>query len=233
VSSSATPAVAAPAAAPTKAGRIFSSTIGLKLVMAATGVMLSGFVLAHMSGNLLAFQGAEALDAYGAGLRKLPALLWAARIGLLLAAGLHIWAFLKLDARSNAARPQAYKVVTHRESTLASRTMRWSGPLLLAFIIFHLLDLTIGTVNPGFVHGEVYRNMRASLLRPGVATFYLVAMAALAFHLNHGIWSMFQTLGWSQPRYESLGRKVALGFTVIVTGGFAAIPIAVLLGLLK
>jgi len=233
VSSSAAPAVLAKPDSPGRLGRIFASTIGQKLVMAATGIALSGFVLAHMAGNLLAFQGPAALDAYGAGLRKFPALLWGARGGLLLAAVLHIWAFLKLDARSNAARPQGYKKVAHRESTLASRTMRWSGPLLLAFIIFHLFDLTIGTANPGFVHGEVYRNLRASLLRPGIAAFYLVATGSLAFHLHHGIWSMFQTLGISQPRYESLGRAVATVFTIVVAGGFAVIPLAVMLGILK
>ncbi len=212
---------------------MIGTTIGLKLVMAATGVALSGFVLMHMIGNLLAFQGPAALNAYGEALRKFPAALWGARLGLLAAAVLHVVAFLKLDDRSSAARPDGYKVTRYRESTLASRTMRWSGPLLLAFILFHLADLTIGYVNPGFVDGEVYRNLRASLLRPAVAGFYLLAMSALAFHLYHGIWSMFQTIGCHQPRYSSLGRKVATVFTVIVAGGFSAVPIGILLGLLK
>ncbi len=214
-------------------GRIFGTTIGQKLVMAVTGVALSGFVLMHMVGNLLAFKGAEALDAYGEMLRKFPAALWGARLGLLLAVGLHVWAYWVLRGKSVDARPQKYKVNSYRESTWASRTMRLTGPILLAFVVFHLLDLTIGTVNPGFVEGEVYRNLKASLARPGVAAFYLVAMASLGFHLFHGIWSLFQTVGCSQPRYESFGRKTAVIFTLVVVGGFASVPVAVLLGLLN
>lgn len=231
--SASAPAVTAKLTFPSRFSRLLGTSIGLKLVMAVTGVALSGFVMMHMLGNLLAYQSPAALDAYGAALRKFPAALWGARLGLLLAAVLHIVAFLKLDNRSSAARPEGYKVSAYRESTLASRTMRWTGPLLLAFIVFHLADLTLGYVNPGFVEGEVYRNLRASLLRPAVGAFYLVAMAALAFHLYHGIWSMFQTIGCHQPRYASFGRKVAAVFTFVVAGGFAAVPIGIILGLLR
>lgn len=224
--------VARPAST-TWVGRLFSSTIGQKLIMAATGVALSGFVLAHMSGNLLAFQGAQALDAYGAALRKFPAVLWGARLSLFAAVGLHSWAYLALTGRSWSARPQSYKVTAHREATWASRTMRVTGPLLLVFIVFHLLDLTVGTLNPGFEEGMVYRNLKASLTRTWVAGFYLLAVGSLAFHLYHGIWSLFQTVGISQPRYESFGRKVSTIFTVVVAGGFALVPLAMLLGLLK
>lgn len=233
MNSTAVSAVAEKSGPATFVARIFGTTIGQKLVMAATGVGLCVFVLAHMTGNLLAFQGPEALDAYGAALRKFPAALWAMRIGLLIAVILHIWAYLALTSRSLAARPQGYRANSYRESTFASRSMRWTGPLLLAFIVFHLLDLTIGTVNPGFEHGTVYRNLKSSLERPLVAGFYLVAMGALAFHLHHGVWSMFQTLGCSQPRYDSFGRKFSVVFTVIVTGGFALVPLAVMFGLLK
>lgn len=222
-----------PAKPTTMVGRIFSSTIGQKLVMAATGAFLCVFVLGHMAGNLLAFQGAAALDAYGAALRKAPALLWTARFGLLAAVTLHIWAYLALTQRSLAARPEGYRKAAYRESSYASRTMRWSGPLLLGFIVFHLGDLTIGTWNPGFEHGAVYRNLLASLRRTGVGVFYLAAMGALALHLHHGIWSLFQSVGASQARYDSFGRKFATGFTLVVTLGFAAVPVAVLLGWLK
>ncbi|MBI3405238.1 MAG: succinate dehydrogenase cytochrome b subunit [Acidobacteria bacterium] len=214
-------------------GRIFTTTVGQKFVMAATGAGLSFFVLAHMLANLNALVNPAGLDAYGAALRKLPALLWGARLGLLAATGLHVWAYLALTGRSWSARPQGYKVTAHRESTWASRTMRWTGPILAAFIIFHLLDLTVGILNPGFEEGMVYRNLKASLARPRIAAFYLFAMAALAFHLYHGIWSMFQTVGINQPRYESFGRKLAAVFTLVVAGGFALVPAAMLLGLLK
>ncbi len=217
---------------------IFSTSIGQKVVMALTGVALSGFVLVHMLGNLAAFRGADtagvpALDAYGAMLRQIPAALWAARIGLLVAVVLHIWAYLALTRRSMAARPAGYSQTNYREATYASRTMRWTGPLLAVFIVFHIGDLTLGTFNPGFEEGAVYRNTVASLQRAGAAAFYLVAMGALALHLWHGIWSLFQTLGFSQPRQQSLARRVATVFTLIVVLGFALVPLAVMFGMLR
>jgi len=219
-------------------GRIFASSIGQKAVMAVTGIALSGFVLLHMLGNLAAFQGANAqgvhaLDAYGALLRQVPAALWTMRIGLLVAVALHIWAYLALTRTSMAARPAGYSKTDYREATYASRTMRWTGPLLAAFIVFHIGDLTTGTFNPGFEEGAVYRNLLASLQRGGVAAFYLIAMGALALHLWHGIWSLFQTLGMSQPRHQSLGRRVATVFTLVVVLGFALVPVAILFGMLR
>lgn len=213
--------------------RLFRSSIGQKAIMALTGVALSVFVLAHMAGNLLAFQGAVALDAYGAALRRIPIALWGMRIGLLVAVALHIWAYLALTRKSVAARPAGYNETSYREATYASRSMRWTGPLLLAFIIFHLGDLTFGTFNPGFAHGAVYRNMLASLQRTAVAVFYLVAMVALALHLWHGIWSLFQTLGLSQPRHHSFARRLATVFTLVVVVGFALVPLAVLTRFLR
>lgn len=218
--------------------RLFSSSIGQKAVMAVTGIMLSGFVLLHMLGNLAAFQGTNAqgvhaLDAYGALLRQVPALLWAMRIGLLIAVLLHIWAYLALTRTSWAARPAGYSKTSYREATYASRTMRWTGPLLAAFIVFHLGDLTTGTFNPDFEEGAVYHNLLASLQRGGVAAFYLIALGALALHLWHGIWSLFQTLGLSQPRHQSLGRRVATLFTLLVVLGFALVPLAVIFGMLR
>jgi succinate dehydrogenase / fumarate reductase cytochrome b subunit len=212
---------------------VFGSTIGLKFIMALTGIGLSLFVLGHMAANLLAFVSPKRLDDYGAALRTVPAMLWAARVGLLGAVGLHIWAYLALTSRSLSARPKAYREASYREASFASRSMRWTGPLLLVFVVYHLLDLTIGAVNPGFRPGEVYRNMVASLSRGPIAAFYLVALGALAFHLWHGIWSMFQSLGLSQPRHESLARRVATLFTIAVAGGFALVPLAVLAGWLK
>ncbi len=226
------------AAASGALARIFSSSIGQKAVMAVTGIALSGFVLVHMLGNLAAFQGANAegvhaLDAYGALLRKVPAALWAVRIALLVAVALHIWAYLALTKKSWAARPTGYSQANYREATYASRTMRWTGPLLAAFIVYHLGDLTVGAFNPGFEEGAVYRNLLASLQRGGTAAFYLVAMGALALHLWHGIWSLFQTLGLSQPRHQSLGRRVATLFTLVVVLGFALVPLAIVFGMLR
>lgn len=213
--------------------RIFRSSIGQKAIMALTGIALSGFVLAHMLGNLTAFQSPAAIDAYGAALRKVPAVLWVMRGGLLVAVVLHIWAYLALTRTSWAARPQGYTKTAYREASYASRTMRWTGPLLFAFIVFHLGDLTLGNFNPGFEEGAVYRNLVASLRRGAVAAFYLVAMGALALHLWHGVWSLFQTLGFSQPRHQSLARRVATVFTIIVVLGFAMVPLAVIAGFLR
>lgn len=231
-------AVVSKAASPGRLGRVFSSSIGQKAVMAVTGIILSGFVLMHMLGNLAAFKGADmhgvhALDAYGAMLRQVPAALWAFRGVMLLAVVLHVWAYLMLTRTSWAARPSGYDKTNYREASYASRTMRWTGPLLAAFIVYHLGDLTVGAFNPGFEEGAVYRNLLASLQRTGIAVFYLVALGALALHLWHGIWSLFQTLGLNQPRHGSLGRRVATVFTLLVVLGFAMVPLAVLFEILR
>jgi len=215
--------------------RMLNSSIGLKITMALTGVILSGFVLVHMLGNLQVYQGPEALDAYGKLLRKEPALLWTFRLVLLSAVGLHIWAFLALTRKNLQARPQAYQARKYKESSLASRSMIITGPLILAFIIYHILHLTTGTVHPDFQEGAVYHNLVAGLKGLGgiVGWIYIVAMIMLAFHLWHGVWSMFQTLGAPEDRYRSLGRRFATTFTILVTLGFASVPLAVLTGFLK
>jgi len=214
---------------------MLNSSIGLKITMALTGVILAGFVLVHMLGNLQVYQGPEALDAYGKLLRKEPALLWTFRLVLLSAVGLHIWAFLALTRKNLQARPQAYQARKYKESSLASRSMIITGPLILAFIIYHILHLTTGTVHPDFQEGAVYHNLVAGLwgLRGIVGVIYVVAMIMLAFHLWHGVWSMFQTLGAPEDRYRSLGRRFATIFTILVTLGFASVPLAVLTGFLK
>ncbi len=215
--------------------RMLNSSIGLKITMALTGVILAGFVLVHMLGNLQVYQGAEALDAYGKLLRKEPALLWTFRLVLLSAVGLHIWAFLALTRKNLQARPQAYQARKYKESSYASRSMTITGPLILLFIIYHILHLTTGTVHPDFQEGAVYHNLVVGLrgLRGIVGWIYIAAMIMLAFHLWHGVWSMFQTLGAPEDRYRSLGRRIATIFTILVTLGFASVPLFVLTGFLK
>lgn len=215
--------------------RMLNSSIGLKITIALTGVILSGFVLVHMLGNLQVYQGAEALDAYGKLLRKEPALLWTFRLVLLSAVGLHIWAYIALTRKNLQARPQAYQARKYKESSFASRSMIITGPLILAFIIYHILHLTTGTVHPDFQEGAVYHNLVSGLRGLGgvVGWIYVIAMIMLAFHLWHGVWSMFQTLGAPEDRYRSLGRRFATIFTILVTLGFASVPLAVLTGFLK
>jgi succinate dehydrogenase / fumarate reductase cytochrome b subunit len=216
----------------TRLQRFLTSSIGLKLIMAATGVILSGFVLMHMLGNLQVYQGAEAIDDYGKLLRKEPALLWVFRLILLSAVGLHVWAFITLTRKNLQARPMGYRTKKYKESSFASRSMTLTGPLLLAFIIFHILHMTTGTVHSDFEEGAVYHNLVVGL-RGVVGLLYVVAMVMLSFHLWHGIWSLFQTLGLPEERYRSMGRGVATGFTILVTIGFLTVPLAVLTGFLK
>jgi succinate dehydrogenase / fumarate reductase cytochrome b subunit len=214
--------------------RLFRSSIGLKLITAATGVILSLFVLGHMLGNLQIFQGKEAIDAYARFLRVEPALLWTVRLGLLAAVALHIWAYLALTRQNQKAQPgTGYRVRHYKESSYASRSMRLTGPLLLAFIIYHILHMTTGTVHSSFHEGAVYQNLIGAFQSVPVAVIYLLSMAMLALHLWHGVWSVFQTLGFSQPRYLSLGRRVATVFTIVVVLGFSAVPLAILAGLIK
>jgi succinate dehydrogenase / fumarate reductase, cytochrome b subunit len=213
--------------------RVWGSSIGLKIAMAITGVILSGFVLVHMAGNLQVFQGEQALNDYAKLLRAEPALLWTARLVLLASVGLHIVTWLALARRNQQARPVAYRMTSYKESSYASRTMRWTGPLVLAFIIYHVLHMTTGTVHPSFHEGSAYHNLVAGLRVAPVAVVYVLAMAALGFHLWHGVWSLFQTLGAEQARYESLGRRTATIFTVVVVLGFTLVPLAIVTGFVK
>ncbi len=214
----------------TAAGRFFASSIGKKVVMAVTGAALFGFVIAHMLGNLQVYLGPAALNAYAEGLRHLGALLWIARGGLLVAALLHVWSAYSLTRMNRAARPEGYREKEHRESTYASRTMRWSGVFLLLFIVYHLLHMTWGTVHPDFVPGDVYHNFVVGFRPTLVSVVYIVAMLALGLHLYHGVWSFLQTLGLSHPRYNHLRHAFATLVTVVVVAGNISMPLAVMAG---
>lgn len=211
------------------------STIGKKVVMAATGAVLFGFVLAHMVGNLQLYLGAEAMDEYAVFLREFlhGGGLWTVRAVLLACAVLHVWAATSLTLADRAARPVGYREWEPRESTVASRTMRWSGVVILVFIVYHLLDLTFGTVNPGFQEGRVYRNVVASFRSLPVSLFYIAAMLLLWSHLRHGAWSMLRTLGLSHPRYEQLAQGAATVFATVVVVGNISFPLAVLFGMVR
>jgi len=210
-----------------------ASTIGRKAVMATTGLVLFGFILVHLAGNLTLYIGPEAINAYGAFLRSFVhgAGLWIARAVLLTCAVLHVWSATSLTLDSWAARPKGYKRWTAKDSTYASRTMRWGGLILFFFIIFHILHFTLGTVHPDFVPGDVYHNVVAGFRVWPVSAFYIVSMVLLALHLDHGVWSMCQTLGWtSHPRYKRWARGAALAFALVVGIGNCSFPIAVLAG---
>jgi succinate dehydrogenase cytochrome b subunit len=210
------------------------SSIGKKVIMAVTGLMLFGYVFLHMIGNLQVYLGAEALNHYGVLLRTLVhgSLIWIVRAVMLAAVALHIWAATSLTLESRRARPQGYGEQKWKESTYASRTMRWGGVIILLFVIFHLLNLTTGTVHPNFVEGDIYHNFIAAFQNVPTSIAYMIAMIALALHLRHGVWSMFQTLGVSHPRYIALAHAAAWAFAALILVGNLSFPIMVLAGVI-
>jgi succinate dehydrogenase / fumarate reductase cytochrome b subunit len=203
--------------------------------MAVTGIVLFGFVVGHMIGNLQIFLGAEAINHYGEFLREFlhGTGIWIARGGLLIAVVAHIWAATALTLSNLSARPVGYRKSQSRETTYASRTMVWSGPILLLFVIYHLMHFTWGTAHPGFIHGDVYHNVIVGFSSVPASTFYILAMLALGLHMYHGVWSMLQTLGLSHPRWNGLRFGFAVVSTIVVVAGNISIPLAVLTGLVR
>ncbi|HEY7407932.1 MAG TPA: succinate dehydrogenase cytochrome b subunit [Gemmatimonadaceae bacterium] len=214
-------------------GRFWGSTIGKKVVMAVTGIVLVGYILAHVTANLLIFAGPSAIDAYAAKLRTLPILLWGVRVVLLASVVLHVVAATQLAVRVRAARPTSYRRFEPQTSSAPSRTMRWGGVALLLFLVYHILHFTTGQAHPDFVHLAPYHNVTTAFRVWWVAAIYIAAMIALAMHLYHGTWSMFQTLGIEHPRVNVARRRLATIIAVLVPLGFVSVPIAVVFGLLR
>jgi len=201
--------------------------------MAVTGVVLFGFVLGHMIGNLQIYLGPEVLDAYAHKLQSLGPALWGIRAVLLACVVLHIVSAIQLALLANEARPQGYLKKASVASTYASRTMLWSGPIIAAFLVYHLLHFTVGSAHPNFEFGKVYNNVVLGFQQPAVSLFYMISMVLLGFHLQHGVWSMFQTLGFNHPRYTPGLKAAATAFAVVIVVGNCSIPLAVLTGLVK
>jgi succinate dehydrogenase / fumarate reductase cytochrome b subunit len=218
--------------------RFTRSNIGLKVLMAVTGVVMFGYLIGHVTGNMLIFRGREAINEYSAFLHHAKGLLWGTRILLLASVVVHIWATVRFLALRNAARPVAYDVKKAHGTTFAARTMYWSGPIIALFIVYHLLHLTTGTVHPTFeknVHPtthavDVYQNLVDGFNRPVASLIYIVAMLAIALHLSHGVWSMLQTIGVNRPNWEPALRCLAVVLAVLICGGFIAVPVAILFG---
>ncbi len=212
-----------------RAFRFYQATIGKKAVMAVTGVILFGFIIGHLIGNLQVYAGRETLDAYGAFLHhSTHGLIWVFRAVVLVCVLAHIVASIQLTVVKWQARPVGYVKTDYSHSTYASRTMMWSGPIIAAFIIFHLMDLTWGNVNPAFQEGHVYDNVIASFSRWPVAVAYIVALSLLSLHLYHGIYSMFQSLGLSHPKYTPAIQRLAKVAAFLIWAGYVSIPVAVL-----
>jgi succinate dehydrogenase / fumarate reductase cytochrome b subunit len=218
----------------------YRSALGKKAVMALTGIVLFGFVFMHMAGNLKMFMGAEAYNHYAEFLRSagepmLPhgAGLWMFRILLLACVTLHIMAATQLTLLNRRARPVAYSRRDAVQLGYAERTMRWSGYLLAIYIIYHLMHFTVGSAHPDFSITNPYSNVIIAFQSVPVVAVYIVANLLLGMHLYHGLWSLFQTLGWNHPRFNSWRRLFAVTFALVVTAGFLAVPIAVLSGLVS
>ena len=222
---------------------LYRSTIGKKAIMAVTGLVLVAFVIGHMAGNLQVFIGPAKMNGYAAFLKSTGELLWVVRLGLLAAVLLHILMALQLTRIKAAARPVDYQKRQPQVSTVASRTMRWGGVLLLVFIVFHLLHFTTGTIfpwasapdalHPEFSHTDVYGNVMSAFHTPWVVLFYVVAMLFLLLHLFHGAWSSVRTLGLTKASRQPMKRHVATVVALVVWLGFTAVPVAVFFGVIR
>lgn len=220
-------------------GSPLGSSIGTKVVMGVTGLLLVMFVLVHMLGNLQIFLGPEVLNHYGALLRTLPEALWAARIVLLVAVVLHISSAVRLTAINRAARPRRYAMSVPVELGIAPRTLLLSGLVIATFVVYHLLHYTLLVTHPEFRdmvtadgHRDVYRMVVAGFSDPLVAGFYVLANVLLAMHLSHGVGSLFQTLGLATPRWRPHVDRLGIALAWIILAGNVSIPVAVLLKLL-
>jgi succinate dehydrogenase / fumarate reductase cytochrome b subunit len=219
--------------------RLYRSSVGKKVAMAVSGVILVLWIIGHMLGNLKAFMGPAAINSYAEGLRTLGEpllgrgwLLWAVRVVLIAAVGIHILAATQLTLQSRAARPVRYRVTPHDEILYASRTMRWGGVILVLYVVYHLLHMTFGSAHPSFIPGDVYQNLVAGFRSWPVVITYVAATLALAFHLHHGAWSALQTLGAGHSRFDRQRRTGAAIIAIAVFVGFISVPLAVLLGVI-
>ena len=221
-------------------GTFYRSAIGKKAVMAVTGVILFGWIFLHMAGNLKLYFGPEHFNDYARFLRTMgapmvpeKALLWVSRIVLLIAVGFHIHAATALTIMNRKARPLDYRERDYPAATYAARTMRWGGVIILFFVIYHLLHLTTGQAHHDFVADDPYHNVVSGLRVWWIAAVYIIANLALGFHLFHGLWSMFGSVGLANAKFNPWRRTFATAFAVIITAANISFPLAVLTGIVR
>jgi len=221
-------------------GTFYRSAIGKKAVMAVTGVFLFGWIFAHMLGNMKLYLGPEHLNEYAHWLRVMggPALpngaaLWIVRVLLIIAVWFHIQAATQLTLMNRSARPIAYTNRDYVTASYAARTMRWGGVIILLFVIYHLLHLTTGTLHQNFVPDDPYHNVVTGFQVWWVSAVYIIANLALGLHLYHGLWSMFNSVGWSHIKFNPWKRVFATVFALVITLGNISFPISVLLGVVR
>jgi succinate dehydrogenase / fumarate reductase cytochrome b subunit len=220
--------------------RFFQSSIGLKILMAVTGIILFGFVFVHMLGNLQIFGGAEPLNAYGNFLHSQPELLWSVRAILLLSVFVHILAGWGLALHNRAARPISYATDTAVGASWASRTMAVSGTIVLLFIIFHILHFTTGTIKPAYSEyrdgadrHDVFRMVVEAFSNPWIAWVYVISVGLVCLHLSHGLSSLFRSLGWMNSAYRPLQLWFARTFATLIFVGMVAVPLSVQFGFVR
>ena len=208
--------------------------VGKKVVMGVTGLIGIGFVILHSLGNLLVFRGPAAINSYSHFLKSTGELLWTLRIVLIVAVVLHVIAAVQLTRQSRAARPIGYTKREPQVATIASRTMRWGGALLLIFIIVHVLHFTTGTIRPGvFSKQDVYVNVVTSFRIWWVSLFYIISMIALGLHIFHGAWSSVRSIGVSPASPEPLHKRISLVIAILLWAAFTAVPVAVFAGFIR
>jgi len=221
---------------------LYQTAVGKKWVMGVTGIMLMGFVLVHMIGNLHMYEGPKYFNEYAEALRTLgghliprEGVLWLLRLGLIGAVVLHVHSAATLTLMNRQARPTTYQSArSYSAANFASRSMRATGIIVLLFVVFHLLDLTWGVfLGDNYIHGDVYNNVVRSLSSAPIAVIYMLANVALAVHLYHGAWSMFQSLGWNNPKFNQARRVFATAFAGIILVGNLSFPIMNLAGVVS
>lgn len=212
----------------------YRTTIGKKVIMAITGGIWVLYVIMHMFGNLKFFQGPEAINGWAHFLRTFgeqvvgyEGVLWIVRIVLLVSLFLHIGMAWQLSRLGWASRPVKYSRRRWLAADFSGRSMRWGGLFIAIFLVVHIMQLTTGTLTPGFQEGEVYRNLWLTFSNNAIAAFYIIMMIVLALHLNHGIWSLFHSLGWNAYPAKSLKHRLCQLVAIAVPIGFALVPISI------
>jgi succinate dehydrogenase / fumarate reductase cytochrome b subunit len=220
-----------------KTGR-FSNSVFQKAVMAVSGIIMVLFLIAHMIGNLHVYQGADSFNEYSEWLRALgePAtpprtILTLIEVVLLVSVVAHMWSAFALWKQAKRARPVAYVTKKRVQQSYASRTLRWGGVIIALFIVWHILDLTFGAVNPAGTDASPYERLVASFQNPWITIFYVVALVLLGFHLRHGIFSATQTLGQTNKRRERIVNAIAIVFSTVLIAGYLVVPATVVFGL--
>ena len=221
-------------------GSLYGTTIGKKVAMALAGLVLFGYLVLHLIGNLKVFTGEQHFNEYSEFLRTVGApalghsqLLWIVRLILLAALLVHVVAYLQLWAKSRAARTVGYRKYEPEVFSRASRAMKWGGIAILLFVVYHILHLTTGDVHPQFEAHQAYRNLVNGFQSPLSSAIYVIGMIAVGMHVYHGLWSATQTLALNNKHYNHLRRPIALGIALVITLGFLSVPFAVWLGIVE